>query len=99
MATEEIVIGQNIRLSIETNQTLTGASVMRFKWRNDQGQTGYVDCTIDDSDESKMYYDVEPSDFSMSGTYWFWAYVVFANGNIGIANNPLTIVIKSEGDL
>jgi hypothetical protein len=97
--TEEIVIGQNIRLSIETNQTLTGASALKFKWRNEDGDSGDVDCTIDDTDDSKMYYDVQTDDFVKAGLYYFWAYVVAFGGKVLIAKDPVAIMIKKEGSV
>ena len=82
----EYYVGQdNIQIRLETGQDLTGATCL-IKYKKPNGETGSWSATIDtsDDDNSIMYYNVEAGDIDVNGIWYFWAYVTWSTGSIGI---------------
>jgi len=91
-------VGQtNLRISLETNQTLTDATCL-IKYKNPDGVISSFAATIDPEDDSKMYYDVQSGDLNRGGKWVFWAHVTFADSTVGIGE-CVEQRIKREGEL
>lgn len=91
-------VGQtNLRISVETNATLTDASSLKVRYtKPDDTEIREFDATIDPSDDSKMYYDVQDGDLDLLGHWYFWAYVIFSDSTVGIGG-ATKVLIKPEG--
>jgi len=93
-------VGQDFRLELETNVPLTGGTLLIKFIKPDKKTEGSFSATINGSDASKMYYDVDGAakDLDQSGEWRFWAHVVFADTTIGIGST-VEQVIKAEGQI
>jgi hypothetical protein len=64
----------NLRIKLETNVTLTGYTCL-IKYRKPNNEVGSWAATIDGSDDSKMYYDINSTTtINQEGKWIFWAY-------------------------
>lgn len=87
----------NLRIELETNVDLTNATLL-IKYKKPQGNMGSWGATINGSDDSKMYYDIDTAtDLDQAGDWIFWAHVTFADATIGIGSS-IVQRIKAEGE-
>jgi len=90
-------LGQtNLRIMVSTNQTLSGAA-LKLKYKKPNGDTGEFSCTIDGSDDTKMYYDIESEDIDIPGEWLFWSHITFADSKVGIGEIA-RVIFKREGN-
>jgi len=94
----DIFVGQTaLRIILETNVTLTDATLL-LKYRKPDRKIGSFNATIDPSDDSKMYYDIQSEDdLDQEGKWTFWAHVTFADSTVGIGSIAKQ-EIKLEGN-
>jgi len=92
-------VGQtNLRIELETDVTLTGATLL-IKYINPVGDEGSFSATINGSDASKMYYDISTtSDINLGGDWKFWSHVTFADSTIGIGST-IKQYFHEEGEI
>jgi len=89
----------NLRIELETNVDLTSATLLIKYMLPSGGSPQSFAATINDSDNSKMYYDADTAtDLAEHGEYKFWAHVTFADSTIGIGST-VSQVIKHEGQI
>ena len=65
----ETFVGDRTRISLVTGLTLTGIAVIGIKFVRPNGTVGFWSSSIDGTDNTKLYYDTDPTDLDVSG-YW-----------------------------
>lgn len=97
MMADEIFAGQNLRLKLDTNTTLTASDIatalIKYKRLSD-GCEGSWTATVDDGEET-IYYDI-PADILEESDYIFWAHITYNSGTVRIGN-PIKKRINREG--
>jgi hypothetical protein len=87
-------LGQDLRLNISTNVTLTGGQCFIYYITPAKTQ-GSWHASINAQDASVLYYNIPNSALTL-GVWTFWAHVIFSDNTVGIGD-PFTIDIKSPG--
>ena len=89
-------VGQEFRLKLETNITLTGSTLL-IKYRDPAGTEGSFTAIIDPADNSKMYYDFQSTDTTdLDGDWFVWAHAVRSDSTIDIGQS-VKLTIYPEG--
>ena len=93
-----IYIGQTkLDLVTKVGQDITGAITTDLKYRKPNGIIGVFNCSIKDALVGELTYSVQSNDLDINGNWKLWAYVVFADGRIGIGNS-FDIKVYKEGE-
>lgn len=85
----------SLKLTLETDVTLTGASTTQIKYIKPDQTTGAFTATIDGTED--MYYDFANEDLDTIGDWTFWAYVVFSDSRYA-DGEPVTIRVYEPGN-
>ena len=74
----KIYVGQTkLRLTIETEADLTGATAFEIKYLKPDTTEGSFTATCPDEVKGEMYYDFLSGDLDVAGDWTFWAFVTF----------------------
>ena len=77
----KIYVGQTkLDLVVTVGQRITAATTTQLKYQKPDESTGFFDATITDAEEGELTYIVQADDLDQSGTWIFWANVVFSGG-------------------
>ena len=86
----------NLKLTLETGVTLTGASATKIKYLKPDETAGEFAASISGTQDLEYDFTVS-TELDQSGDWTFWAYVTFSDGKIA-PGEPVTIRVYAEGN-
>ena len=93
----KIYVGQTkLRLTIETEADLTGATAFEIKYLKPDETEDKFTATCDDPAKGEIYYDFVAGDLDVSGDWIFWAFVTFTADVV--PGEAFTIHVYNEGE-
>lgn len=94
----KIYVGQTaLKIELETETDLTGATAQLIKYKKPDGSTGSFIASIVDTKGGIIEYDVgDTADLNQAGEWTFWAHLTFGTGVV--PGEPITIEIFNEGE-
>lgn len=87
----------NLKLTLETGVTLTGASATKIKYiKPDKITEGEFNASISGTEDLEYDFTVS-TELDQSGDWTFWAYVTFSDSRIA-PGEPVVIRVYEEGN-
>lgn len=94
---EKIHVNQNWRLTFNTNEDQTLATVRQIKAKAPGSNTVQeFTASLDPEDSTKIFYDFIETDITIAGTWKFWPYTTISLKNA--PGNTRLIEIYEEGE-
>ena len=93
-----IFVGQSsLRIQATCNVDITDALTLEIRYRKPDGTEGSWDATEGTAATGVIYYDLtETTELDQSGTWAFWAYIMFSDGRVA-AGKSFNAKINPEG--
>ena len=83
----------NLKLILDTQVLIAGATLLEIRFIKPDGTTGHFDAVEENA--TSISYELTGVELDLTGIWTFWAYVIFVDGR-NAAGEPIKLIVNEE---